>query len=257
MPGSAALIADYAARSARARADLACRPDVPYGTGERQRLDIFPAGPDAPVHVFLHGGAWRNLDRRMAATQAAEFVAAGIAYVAAGFDLATEVSLTEMVAQARAAVAWVGAHARDFGADAARLTIAGHSSGAHMAAMVALTDWGPHGLPPDLVKGVALVSGLYDLEPVRLSYRNALLKLDTAAARALSPVHGRPRPGLRLVVGRAEHETGEFRRQTADLAAAWGAGPPIVASGRNHYDVAFDFGDADTALGRAILAMAG
>lgn len=248
----------YAERSQAARATLACRVGLPYGAGARQQMDVFPAaGGGTPVHVFFHGGAWRNLHRDDAAAQAPATVAAGIAYVAAGFDLATEVSLDAMVFQARVAVAWIGAHAREFGADPARLTVSGHSSGAHLAAMVAVTDWSAlFGLPADLVKGVALVSGLYDLEPVRLSYRNALLQLDADAVGRLSPIRHHTPPRTQIMLAMAEHDTAEFHRQTRALEKAWSTPPVIVAADRNHYDVALDLADPASAIGAACLALA-
>ena len=251
-------LAEYTRRSAEARATLRCLLGVPYGAGERQKLDVFPAAASAaPVHVFFHGGAWRALHRDDAALQAPTYVAAGVTYVAAGFDLATEVPLEAMVDQARAAVAWVATHAHEFGADPARLTVSGHSSGAYLAACVATTDWGAlFDLPADTVKGAALVSGLYDLEPVRLSARNALLKLTPERAVALSPIRTRPPAGLRLVLGMAEHETGEFHRQTRALQAAWVGPEVIVAAGRNHYDVALNLADAKSAIGSACLRLA-
>ena len=254
-------LSQYTALSAAARTELECRRGVPYGAGPRQQLDIFPARGAgvglAPVHVFFHGGAWRNLHRDDAAAQAPAMVAAGVAFVAAGFDLATEVSLDAMVFQARMAVAWVAVHAREFGADPARLTVSGHSSGAHMAAMVAVTDWpGLFDLPADLVRGAMLVSGLFELEPVRLSYRNALLKLDEGAVARLSPIRHRPRAGTYVVLAMAEHETGEFHRQSRELASAWTTPPVIVGAGRHHYDVAFDLADAGRAIGAACLEMA-
>ncbi len=258
VPDFRAIVAAYTERSQAARATLPCRVGIPFGAGARQQLDVFPAnGGGAPVHVFFHGGAWRNLHRDDAAAQAPATVAAGIAYVAAGFDLATEVSLDAMVFQARVAVAWIGAHAREFRADPRRLTISGHSSGAHLAAMVGVTDWPAlFGLPADLVKGVALVSGLYDLEPVRLSYRNALLQLDPDAVERLSPLRHRPPPGTRIMLATAEHDTAEFHRQTRALEEAWSAPSVIMAADRNHYDVALDLADPASAIGAACLALA-
>ena len=184
-------------------------------------------------------------------------VGAGVTYIAAGFDLATEASLDAMVLQARNAVAWLASHAAEFGGDPARITVSGHSSGAHMAAMVAVTDWpAQFGLARDLVKGAFLLSGLYDLEPVRLSYRNTLLQLDAAAAERMSPIRHQPPSDARIMLGAAEGETGEFHRQARALQHAWSTPPVIVASGRNHYDVALDLADPASEVGAACRAVA-
>lgn len=252
VPEAASLIAEYGARSAAARARLPLRRGLAYGPGEKHRLDLFlPARLPAPVHVFFHGGAWRALSREEAAWHAEGVVAQGAVFAATGFDLATEATLADMVGQARAAIVWLWRNVAAHGGDPGRMTVGGHSSGAHMAAMCAAAGWqAGAGLPADVLKGAYLLSGLYDLEPVRLSYRNALLRLDEAGARALSPVlHP---PSCPAVVGVAERETPEFRRQAEALAAAWGLPPPFVAAGRNHYDVALDMGDAATTAGAAL-----
>jgi arylformamidase len=259
-PGHPAVIARYAEASAEARGRFRTVADVPYGPGPRHRIDLaLPEAPaGAPVHVFLHGGAWRALSRGESLFPALALVPAGAAVAAPGFDLATAVPLAEMVAQCRQAVAAVARGVAERGGDPRRIQLCGHSSGAHLAGMVAATDWSAFGLPGDTVRSVLLVSGLYDLEPVRLSYRNEMLGLDDAAARALSPLHRRPRPGLPVVVAWAEGDTDEFRRQGADLAATWARwGADVEAlpiAGRNHYDVVLDLADPGTALCRAALA---
>ncbi|MCS6931179.1 MAG: alpha/beta hydrolase [Acetobacteraceae bacterium] len=252
VPEVAEWIAEYGRRSAAARARLKTVGPLAYGPGARQAVDLYlPARLPAPVHVFLHGGAWRALSREEAAWHAEGVVAQGSVFAAVGFDLATEVRLSEMVRQARQAVAWLYRNVAAHGGDPERITIGGHSSGAHMAAMVARDDWQEAaGLPRNLLKGAYLLSGLYDLEPVRLSYRNALLRLTEAEAAALSPILGRP--SCPVVVGVAERETPEFRRQCFALAAEWGARFVFDAAGRHHYDVALDMGDPATVAGAAL-----
>jgi arylformamidase len=252
VPDAAEWIAEYGRRSRAARARLAPVGPLAYGPGARQAVDLYlPARLPAPVHVFLHGGAWRALSREEAAWHAEGVVSQGVVFAAIGFDLSTEVRLAEMVRQARAAVAWLFRHVAAYGGDPARMTIGGHSSGAHMAAMVVRDDWqGAAGLPRDVLKGAYLLSGLYELEPVRLCYRNALLGLDAAEAAALSPILGRP--ACPVAVGVAERETPEFRRQCFALAADWGARLVFDAPGRQHYDVACDMGDPATVAGAAL-----
>ncbi|MCX7683691.1 MAG: alpha/beta hydrolase [Acetobacteraceae bacterium] len=252
VPEVAEWIAEYGRRSRAARARLEPLGPFAYGPGARQAVDLYlPARLPAPVHVFLHGGAWRALSREEAAWHAEGVVAQGAVFAAVGFDLATEVRLSEMVHEARQAVAWLYRNVAAHGGDPERITIGGHSSGAHMAAMVARDDWQEAaGLPRNLLKGAYLLSGLYDLEPVRLSYRNALLRLTEAEAAALSPILGRP--SCPVVVGVAERETPEFRRQCFALAAEWGARFVFDAAGRHHYDVALDMGDPATVAGAAL-----
>ena len=79
-------------------------------------------------------------------------------------------------------------------------------------------------MPDSLVAGATLLSGLYDLEPVRLGHPNEWLKLGAADVAALSPLLHMPEHAVPLVVSYAPSETHEFKRQSeAYMAAAWRA----------------------------------
>src|SRR5712664_266793 len=96
------VIARYAADSAAARARLAHRAGLAYGPGRDETLDWFPApSPGAPIHVFIHGGAWRSLTKSEAAAAAPAFVAAGAGYAALNFSVIPDARLPEIVDQIR------------------------------------------------------------------------------------------------------------------------------------------------------------
>jgi arylformamidase len=236
---------------------LECRLDVAYGPSEAERLDIFPAPADnAPVVVYFHGGAWTRWDKANNSFQAVPFTGAGATFVSVDFALVPRVTLDELIRQCRAAVAWVHGNARDFGADPDRLYIAGHSSGGHEVGMLATTDWSQWGLPDDAIKGAFAASGIYDLEPVRLSSRNAYLHLDEDAARRNSPIHHIRDAMPSMVIAYGENEQREFRRQSIAFAQALrGSGHAVREldlSGLNHFEVAEQYGDAETSLLRAV-----
>jgi arylformamidase len=245
--------------SEAARKELAPRLDVAYGDTPLQNLDVFPARkPGSPLNVFIHGGFWQFLDKRFFRFPARPLVAAGAAFVTVNYDLAPAVTLEQIAAQCRKALVWCHANAASFNADPARITVSGHSAGAHLALMLALTDWSQHGgLPADLVKGTLAVSGVYDLEPIRLSYLNATLKLDADSARRSSPLYqlGRHAPPLVAAVG--GEETNEFRRQNGMLATALRARglacDEMTLPGLNHYTIILALGEKDSALTRALL----
>ena len=172
VPDFEAYQAANAARSAEIRARLEARLDLAYGDGPLQTLDVFPAaaaagGGAAPVHVFFHGGYWRAQDKANFAFVAEHLVAQGICTVVANYDLCPAVTLDGVVAAARRAIAWTFAHAGEFGADPARLTLSGSSAGAHLQAMALAHDWPGEGLPADLIKGAVPITGIYDPEPAR------------------------------------------------------------------------------------------
>ena len=176
--------------SARARAELPLRFDVPYGDHHAERLDIFPAtrpGP-APVHVFIHGGYWQRMDKADFSFVARGLGPAGAATVVINYGLVPSIDLDTLVRQCRAAVAWVHRHAAEWGGDPGRISISGHSAGGHLVAMLLATDWPALGAPADVVKAGCAISGLYDLEPIRLCYLNQVLALTPEVAQRNSPV---------------------------------------------------------------------
>jgi arylformamidase len=225
---------------------------IPYGAGERERLDLFRpgAGDDGPVALFIHGGYWQALDRSFFSHLARGFVAQGVALAVPSYDLCPTVPLARIVEQMRAAAMLL------HGRTGRRILATGHSAGGHLTAMLMATDWralDPR-LPADLVPAGLPVSGVFELEPLLPTKIGAGLRLTPAEARALSP-RFLPSPGgaLHAVVGGAESE--EFRRQTRDFAAAW-SGAAEVLEGLNHFTVLAPFANPAGRLARRAAAMA-
>jgi arylformamidase len=256
-------LARYPRESAAARSELRCRLDVAYGPGPGETLDIFPApGPrPAPIQVFVHGGYWQRLDKADFSFVARAFQPAGIAVVVINYALIPTVDMDELVRQCRAAIAWTHQHAATFGGDPDRIYVSGHSAGGHLTAMLMATDWKAFGVPAGVIKGGAGLSGLYDLEPIRLSYLNEVLKLSPEAARRHSPVRLAPprRGALLLAVGGDEGP--EYHRQTNDLAAAWrrkGLACRVMdLAGFDHFSIISQLEDPKSELSQAILAQMG
>jgi arylformamidase len=233
---------------------------VRYGTTERQTLDLFvPHGvAKPPILVFFHGGYWQELSKEAAAFAVPQCLAHGIAYAAVGYTLAPAATLSEIVAECRAAVSWLGRFGDTMGIDPDRLVVAGSSAGAHLAAMTALpTPFGAPGSNP--VKGAVLVSGIYDLEPLIGTSIDAALSLDPATAARNSPLR-QPLKGFPpSLVCWGENETDQFKRQShAFTQAVREAGTDCVEfenAARNHFDVILDLADPATVLGRRVLAL--
>ena len=265
--GKVANFADYLVRYPResetTRKALPARLDVPYGPSPAETLDIFPAaGPGpAPVNVFIHGGYWMALDKKDFSFVARAFQPAGAATVVINYALIPSVDMDELVRQCRAAVAWVHGHAASFGGDPDRIFVSGHSAGGHLTAMCLATDWRAFGVPPDVVKGGAGVSGLYDLEPIRLCYLNDTLKLDPEAARRNSPVHLAPASRAPLLVAVGDREGPEYLRQTRDVAATWrrhGVAVEVLEmAGIDHFSIICQLEDPASELSRAVLRQIG
>ena len=221
--------ARWVEQSVRARETIPCVLDVPYGRAAGERLDIFGqrAAELKPVQIYVHGGYWISNDKKDCSYVAFGFVGAGFLSVVINYDLIPSVTMAEQVRQCRAAVAWVHAHIREYGGDPEQIYVTGHSAGGHLSVSL-LTD--PQ-IVPGRIKGVTSLSGLYDLEPVRLSFVNEKLGLNEHVVVALSPLRLKPRdtaPRLLLTMGAREGD--EYIRQHNDLAAAWRpAMPHLVA----------------------------
>jgi arylformamidase len=262
-PNMQAVLQRRAAASDAVRARLGEPRSFAYGSTSVERLDVYPtARPNAPVMVFLHGGAWRGGDARSQAYAAETFVQAGAHWVVPEFATVMDVGLDGMVAQVRRAVAWVAQNAASFGGDPAQIYVGGHSSGGHLAGNVLVTNWAADfGLPADVVKGGLCVSGMYDLKAVRLSARSSYVKFDDRIEHALSPQRHLERLTAPVIVAYAEHDSPEFQRQSRELAEALQAAGRlrqlIVAPGLNHFEIPETLAWPDGLLGRASLALMG
>jgi arylformamidase len=245
----------WAEDSAAVRRARPCRLDIPY---DQERLDLFPAERKAaPCLVFIHGGYWQSLDKSDFSFLAPAFQDAGIAVAVVNYTLAPKAGMDEIVRQNRAALAWLYRNAGEHGIDAARIHVAGHSAGGHLTAMILATNWAGFGLERNPVRSACAISGLYDLEPVRLCYLNDVLGLDAATAERNSPLRHLPRQSPPLILSVGTGETPEFLRQQASFAAAWhAAGLPLEVAdqpGDHHFAVVARLGELQSPLHRAVI----
>jgi arylformamidase len=260
-PNIALVLRRYASSSELTRARLGAPQRIAYGPTPIEALDLFRArAANAPVMVFVHGGAWRGGLAKDYAFPAENFVHAGAHYIVLDFINVLEAggSLMPMIEQVRRAIAWVAKNAASFGGDPGRIYLAGHSSGAHLGGCALITEWQKDfGLPDDVIKGAVLCSGMYDLKPVRLSARSNYVKFTDAVEDALSTQRHLDRLQTPVTVLHGTQETPEFQRQTRDFAAAVkAAGKPIefiVADGYNHFEMMETLASPFGPFGRAAL----
>jgi len=260
-PNQPQITGRYAANSEATRARLGAPRRFSYGPAPVEGLDVFAAArPNAPVNVLVHGGAWRGGLAKNYAFPAELFVNAGATFVVLDFSPVQDLggNLTMMAEQVRRALAWVHRNAKEFGGDASRLYVSGHSSGAHLAGVALVTDWQKEfDLPADAVKGGLLCSGIYDLKPVRLSARSSYVKFTDEMEHALSTQRHLDRLNCPVVVAHGTLETPEFQRQARGFAAAVkAAGKPVqllVAQGYNHFEIFETLASPYGLLGRTAL----
>ena len=255
------LVRRYATQSDAARARLGAPQRFAYGVTAVEGLDVYATKrANAPINVFIHGGAWLGRGAKDFGYPAEMFVGAGAHFVVPDFVKVTDAggSLFPMVEQVRRAVAWTYRNAASFGGDASRLYVSGRSSGSHLGGVVAITDWKKdHGLPPDTVKGYVLSSGMYDLRAPRLSKRGNYVKFTDEMEQELSPQRHLDRIVAPIVLLYGSLETPEFKRQTREFAEALkNAGKPVklvYAEGYNHYEIAETIANPYGFVGREIL----
>ena len=263
-PEFTGIFEDWEKWSAETQKNLPAQLDVPYGGLPCETLDIFPAAEaGAPIQVMVHGGYWYSLDKKHDSFVAEGLRPNGVTTVVINYGLAPEYGMDEIVRQNRAALAWVWRNAGTFGADRERIHTVGQSAGGHLVMMLMATDWPAFedGLPAGLVKGGASISGIYDLEPIRLCYLNNKVGMDADVAYRNSPIHQNFPLSLPLMVIFGDIESDEYGRQAKAMQAVWQAlGYPfehIKLPGYNHFTMAHQLRETDSDMTRALLRQIG
>lgn len=245
-----AYVSKYAARSAATRSRLRAQLDVAYGQGKDERLDLFfPAdlAAPAPVHLFIHGGYWRMFGKADFSFVADTVTQAGSIAAIMDYSLMPNVRMKTIVQQVRLAFDWLASNATGFGGDGARLSISGHSAGGHLGALLLAET-----IRPQPVSSL-LLSGIYELEPLRHSFLQPEIGITEEEAARFSPIRLpiQATGSVRILVG--EHETEPFHTQAQQLAQMTKTQLTSV-SGGNHMSIALDLGDPNTEAGKALLA---
>jgi len=249
VPDHPLLMSHWKASAAAARA--AHPPTtIAYGSGAREVMDLFEAGPDAPIVVFIHGGYWQALDKDWFSGLAPALLAHGVSLAIPSYDLCPTVRLGAIVRQMETVADQVRVRSGH------RPVVFGHSAGGHLAACL---------LSQGRASAAVAISGVFDLAPLIPTSINAALRLDMRDAAALSPIHWPAPDGstpggtvLDCVVG--GDETSEFIRQSRDMADQWGAKGVETRfealPGLNHFTVLEPLTDPDSPLVKRIADLA-
>jgi acetyl esterase/lipase len=247
------IVADWQARSARLRGDHPQTLDLPYGPAVANRIDYFSAplaGRSAPLLVFIHGGYWQMRAKEDFSFLAAGPLAHGINVALVAYTLAPHIRVDGIVAEVRASIAWLAGHSGELGHDAGNICLSGWSAGGHLTAMLAQDP---------AVKGSLAISGIFDLEPVKLCYLNEKLGLDDAEARRNSPLLHLPTRSAPLVVTYGTAELPELQRQSVEYAAEWAAaglpGHLAPQAGLNHFTILEQLADPAGALASLVIEL--
>lgn len=233
------------------RNNVKCDLDIPYGSDDRQKLDLYlpenAGSGGVPVLVFLHGGYWVIGHKDTLGFMAPPITEAPAIFLTAGYRLAPGAKYPEQVDDCRNALKWVYENISEYGGDPHRIFLAGHSAGGHLAALISLQRdrLSQFGLPPDVIRGCFPVSGVFDVMDTPADRREAFLS-DSEDAGDASPIYhtvGNTTPFF-LEIG--ENDFPNLRNQhVAMLKALESEAGKVEATerlGHNHFEISLDHG---------------
>lgn len=254
-PSRTAVYAEIAAASTAARAQPPAWRDLPYGPHPRERIDLFPGHDGCPLLVFIHGGYWRSQRKDDYAFVAGAARQRGFSVAVAGYPLAPQRSLPDIVHSLRAAMDWLHGPGSALLPAWRGTVVAGHSAGGHLAAMLA-SD-------PDRAQRIAgclALSGLFDLAPLARTSIGADVGIDETLAGRWSPL-SRPAGTGWLVAAVGADETPAFHDQAGRYVAHWSAGQEgtggaelLVVPGADHYSILRQMADPDGPVMQSLFA---
>ena len=231
---------------------ISIEQDIPYGDGDRQKLDIvFPDGKPKGLAVFVHGGYWMRLYKSYW-TQFAEGARAnGWAVALPGYTLTPQARIADITVEISTAISCAAQRV------AGPIRIAGHSAGGHLVSRLACTNTELDTDTQNRIEHILSISGLHDLRPLMHTDMNQTLNLGLAEARAESPALLEPRSGVKLTAWVGGGERPEFLRQAHLLDLAWQSfdvqTSVVVDSVHHHFSVLEDLKNPDSAITKAFV----
>ena len=207
--------------------------DVAYGLKARQRLDVYrpaSASNSSPVIVFFYGGNWNSGSRSDYAFVGRALAKRGFVVVIPDYRLYPEVRYPDFLDDSAAAVAWTVREINNYGGDASRLFVMGHSAGAYNAAMVALDPalLARMGVKQGTVRGFIGLAGPYNFLPVENPATRPVFNYPNtpAASQPINHVTAASPPALLIAANK--DDTVNPARNTGELASKMRAtGVPV------------------------------
>jgi arylformamidase len=245
------IVREIISRSEVTRATLPMLADIAYGTDLTETVDLFfPDRPriELPVHMFIHGGYWRMFSKRDYSYVADTITKAGAIAVIVDYALMPSVRMADIVDQIRRARRWIADHIAEHGGDPGRLTISGHSAGAHLSTFLFNEACIPSG-----IRGALLLGGIYDLKPLQSSFLHAEIGITDREVADFTPMTHRHDPATKVDMLVGSDETSPFHDQAnafASLLSEQGLSISTLGlSARNHMNSVRDLGLPDSEAG--------
>ncbi len=260
VPEIEAIAKSLVAPNAKIREEHSGYQEYAYGNAPLQKLDYFPAGKNAPLLIYIHGGYWHAFDKLFFSTVGEAWNDTGISVAVVNYRLAPAVSMTTIVEDVRQSIIWLWNNADKLGIIRSEMVVTGSSAGGHLSAMMLATDWSKlqTGLPKGLLKAGASISGLHDLEPfLHAPFLKDTLQLSADEVRDYSPARLKPPTAATLITCVGGDETPAFHAQNRLIAERW---PSVfkadVPSPRtNHVTVNDELINPTSALFRAVKSL--
>jgi arylformamidase len=191
--------------------------NISYGSSPRETLDIYAADkPGGPVLVYIHGGYWRSGSKEDNCNFVPTFTKRGATVVLVEYDLCPQVTVTDIVRQTRASIAWVCKNILRYSSDPSSTYVSGHSAGGHLTAMALAHDWTKEGLPQDCIKGAVATSGVFDLDMVMKISVQEQVRMMPEVAKLNSPFENPPLVKCPLVVAVGSAEPKGWQQMSED-----------------------------------------
>jgi arylformamidase len=236
---SAQIVADWQARSKRVRAKYPDGLDLRYGPGERNRIDFFEAKKDSPLLVFIHGGYWQMREKETFTFLVPGPLAHGMSVAMVGYTLAPQKRMDAIVGEIHAAIKYLDSRGN-------RMIVSGWSAGGHLGAMAMQI--------PSVNAGL-LISGLYDLEPIRHCYVNDKLRLDAMEADRNSPI-SMPAYSEPVTIAYGANELPELCRQSEAYAKKVKHAKLLRLPSHDHFTILEELASPEGALTQELVGLA-
>ena len=191
--------------------------NIAYGKGPLQKLDIFGKNNKEelkPLHIFIHGGYWRALDKDYHAHMSVPFNKNNILFFNINYDLCPKVTLSDICDQAIEATIWIFNNSKNYGGNNKKISISGHSAGAHLVSYLLSIDWSMYDLPKNVFQGAALISGIYNLEIVQKISVNKELNLSNKEVQEKTTLNKLPTFKIPLFISYGENEPEGWKHQS-------------------------------------------
>jgi arylformamidase len=232
--------------------------NISYGSSPRETLDIYAADkPGGPVLVYIHGGYWRSGSKEDNCNFVPTFTKRGATVVLVEYDLCPQVTVTDIVRQTRASIAWVCKNILRYSSDPSSTYVSGHSAGGHLTAMALAHDWTKEGLPQDCIKGAVATSGVFDLDMVMKISVQEQVRMMPEVAKLNSPFENPPLVKCPLVVAVGSAEPKGWQQMSEDYftyCKQRGMNADyLVVPGANHYTMSEKLLDESNPLTQAMI----